>query len=325
MCQFASAVAALHRPLTWLLTAGMVGMAAVGALLAWLLLDVDPALAWLIGAVLAPTDPVLSSSIVSGRPAEQAVPERLRGLLSAESGANDGLAFPLVVLGVTLVRDEPMRAFAVEGGLGFLVAVAVGFLIGVLAGRVLRSLERAHEIEHSAYFVYALVLALFSLAAVNGLGGDGVLGVFVAGLAYNRTVGEAVFAEERQVEEGINRVLVLPAFVLLGVVLPWDLWTERAGELALFTVGVLLIRRLPVIAALRRPLHLDGAGTAFYGWFGPIGVAALFLATFAHEQGVDDPIVWSATTAVVAASTVVHGVTAAPGRALMGRVGGGPP
>jgi len=231
-------VAKLARPLTLLLTVGMVGMAATVALLAWGLLGLEPAHAWLLGAVLAPTDPVLSSSIVTGDPAEKDIPYRLRRLLSAESGANDGLAFPLVVLGVVLMREE---------GLGRLIT-------------------------------------------------EGII-----------------------VEEGINRVLVLPVFILLGSLLPWLEWTEAGLPLVGFGVAVLFLRRLPVIAALRRPLKLDAADTLFYGWFGPIGVAALFLVTFAIEEAVDDTVIWPATALVVALSTVVHGLTGTPGRAAYAR------
>jgi len=62
---------------------------------------------------------------------------------------------------------------------------------------------------------------------------------------------------------------------LLGSLLPWLEWTEAGLPLVGFGVAVLFLRRLPVIAALRRPLKLDAADTLFYGWFGPIGVAAL--------------------------------------------------
>ena len=141
-----SDVAKLARPLTLLLTVGMVGMAATVALLAWGLLGLEPAHAWLLGAVLAPTDPVLSSSIVTGDPAEKDIPYRLRRLLSAESGANDGLAFPLVVLGVVLMREEGLGRFITEGLIGVAIAVVAGIAIGWAAGALmLRSEEHSYQ------------------------------------------------------------------------------------------------------------------------------------------------------------------------------------
>lgn len=112
-----------------------------------------------------------------------------------------------------------------------------------------------------------MVLALFALGLVNALGGDGILVVYVTGLAYNHTVSSSIYEQEREVEEGINQILVLPLFVLLGVVLPWQEWSERGAPVFAFTVAE----------------------------------------------------IWPAASLVVAASTLAHGVTAAPGRALYAR------
>jgi NhaP-type Na+/H+ or K+/H+ antiporter len=89
-------------PTALLVTVGMVGMAALTAALMWLVLGVPVALAVLRGACLTPTDPVLASSVVTGKPAEEHLPLRTRQLLSAESGTNDGLALPLVLVGIAL-------------------------------------------------------------------------------------------------------------------------------------------------------------------------------------------------------------------------------
>ncbi|MCZ9341765.1 cation:proton antiporter, partial [Streptomyces sp. TRM76130] len=91
-------------------------------------------------------------------------------------------------------------------------------------------------------------------------------------------------------------------------------------------LGALLLRRLPVVLALKRPLSLTWRDAFFLGWFGPIGVSALFYLTMeAHRLGAD-PRVLAAGTLVIAASTVVHGVATAPGlrayRAADRRTGG---
>jgi len=315
-------VAELRRPLTWLLTVGMVGMAAAVAVIASIVFDIGWRDALLLGAVLAATDPVLSFSMVTGEAAEKAIPSRLRRLLSIESGANDGLAFPLVLLGIMLVRAHPLERLATDVGVGLVVAVVLGIAIGVAGGRVLRYLDEHRDIEDSAFFVFTLVLALLTLSVVNLAGGEGVLAVFIAGLAYNRVVGENIYEQEREVEEGVNRVLVLPVFLLLGAILPWADWAQLGAPVILFTAAVLLLRRLPIIAALARPLRFGPPEVAFYGWFGPIGVAALFWVTTATEHGARDGVLWPAVTLAVAASTVAHGITGTPGRALYARAAG---
>ncbi len=94
---------AVLSPTVVLVTVGMLAMAALSAGLAWLTLGVPLSLALLIGACVSPTDPVLASSVVTGAPAEKHLPARLRQLLSTESGTNDGLALPLVLVGIAVV------------------------------------------------------------------------------------------------------------------------------------------------------------------------------------------------------------------------------
>ncbi len=309
----------LRRPVTWLLSVGMLGMAATVAGLAWAILGVGFGIAVLLGGALAPTDPVLSSSVVAGRPAEDALPERLRALLSEESGFNDGLALPLVIMGIVVLRDLGPWQFVLDGVIAVLLAVVLGAGIGYLAGWGFRSLTGDHDIEHSAFFIFPLVLALAVIGVVNLVGGDGILAVFVAGLAYNQQVGQHVYSDERAVEEGINRVLVLPVFVLFGTVLPWSDWGRLGWPVVAFAVAVLLLRRLPVVFALSSRLSFGWRETLFYGWFGPMGVAAMFFITLALEEGVVNDAAWPSVALVVAGSTIAHGVTAAPARELYQR------
>ncbi|MDQ3611394.1 MAG: cation:proton antiporter, partial [Actinomycetota bacterium] len=97
-------------------------------------------------------------------------------------------------------------------------------------------------------------------------------------------------------------------------------WQSLGWASALMIVGILLLRRLPLLLLVHRPLRLSWADAVFVGWFGPMGVSSLFYALLAAEEGVEDPRLFAVVTLVVAASTVVHGVTAAGGRALHTRV-----
>ena len=101
-------------------------------------------------------------------------------------------------------------------------------------------------------------------------------------------------------------------------------WADLGRGALLLPVGVLLLRRLPVLLALARPLGLRLPDALFLGWFGPVGVSAIFYLSLTAEEGVADPRVWAAGSLAVAASTVVHGVTSAPGRRLYRRAAGAP-
>ena len=309
-------------PTTVLVTVGMLGMAALSAGLAWLVLGVPVALAALIGACIAPTDPVLASSVVTGKPAEEHLPARTRQLLSEESGANDGLALPLVLLGIALVLADSLGHAALDGLYQVVVGTAVGIVVGLIAGRAMSFAQSRSDVDEGPSLVFTLVLAVAVLGIARIANSDGVLAVFVAGLAYNFAVAQDEVGPQNTIDEGVNRYLVLPLFLLLGILLPWSEWADLGWAALVFPVAVLLLRRPPVLLALMRPLGLQLRDAVFLGWFGPIGVSALFYLSFSEEEGVTDPRLWAAGTLVVVASTVAHGITSAPGRRIYRRVAG---
>jgi NhaP-type Na+/H+ or K+/H+ antiporter len=142
------------------------------------------------------------------------------------------------------------------------------------------------------------------------LGLNEILAVFAAGFAYNWQADPRDEAREQRVEEVFNRLFTLPAFVLFGTVIPWDAWLAFGWRGVVLVVAILLLRRLPMVLALRpaiRPLDRTGA-TLFVGWFGPIGIAAVFYATIAvHRTGIE--IVWPVVSLIVAGSVLAHGGT----------------
>lgn len=302
-----------------LLVVVMPGMAIVSAVLGWWLLGLSLPLAWLLGACVSPTDPVLASSVVTGDPATKLVPGRLRQLLSVESGSNDGLAFPLVVLGIVLVEGESFSRFAWTSLWGVLGAVGIGVGVGALAGIGMRWAQRDRDVEETVGLLFAVVLALFTLGVGKLANTDAILGVLAAGLAYNHGVSSGERAAENSVDEALNRFVVLPLFVLLGIALPWTTWADMGWPVLAFAVTVLLLRRPPLIAAIRRPLDFHWPATVFYGWFGPIGASALYYVMHAHHQGVEDPRLFGAASLVIVLSVVAHGSTATIGRVQYAR------
>ncbi|GAA3630513.1 cation:proton antiporter [Streptomyces chitinivorans] len=310
------------KPLAVLLVVAMLGMALITTALSAAVLGVGLGAAALLGAALCPTDPVLASSVVTGEPAEKTITARTRQLLSLESGANDGLALPLVLAAVAIAGTLGGTDALLESLWQVLGAVVFGAAAGALGGRALRKAEEHRSVQSGPLLVYTLLLALLVLGAAGLMRLDGVLAVFVSGLAFNATSSVSERADEDKNDEAVNRFLVLPLFVVLGAMIPWREWGELGWwRGVLLVLGVLLLRRLPVLLALKRPLSLTWSDTLFMGWFGPIGVSALFYLTMeAHRLGAD-PVVLAAGTLVIAASTVAHGVTTAPGLSLYARAG----
>ncbi|MGA4602438.1 cation:proton antiporter, partial [Ectopseudomonas hydrolytica] len=171
-----------YIPQHWRSLAVLVGLALPlmclsAALPLYWLFDLSPLLALLIGAVVCPTDPIVATSVVTGEIAERDLDEPLRNLISAESGLNDGLALPLVMLPLLLLGLSPL-----EAGRQWLVtvvlweiggAVLFGLLLGLLAGRLLRLAERMRFIEQPSFMSYTVALSLLALAGAELLHTDG--------------------------------------------------------------------------------------------------------------------------------------------------------
>jgi sodium/hydrogen antiporter len=268
------------------------------ALLAGLLLGLPFLSGLLLGAVLIPTDPVVSGGIVSGDFAVEHLPARIRHLISAESGANDGLAAPLVFLPLLLLYSSGLQDALIHW-IGRVVlwetmaAILFGAVLGYLAGRLLHFAEDINAIENPSFLAYTVALSLLTLGAGRLLEVSALITVFSAGVAFDTVIGGRERAEEENVQEAFNRFFTLPAFILLGIVLPWDGWLALGWSGVALAAGVLLLRRLPFVLSLKpfiRELE-ERRDALFVGWFGPLGLAAVYYAIVATRRtGVED--VW---------------------------------
>lgn len=317
-----------RRVLALLLGLGMLLMWAASTLLIWAILGLSPLLAALVGAVLTPTDPVLAGTTVTGREAREHLPARLRNTLSAEAGANDGLAIPFVLLPILLLQHPPGAALQdwvlVGVGRHVLLAIVLGLITGWGAARVQRWSEGRPWAEEMDLLTVTLALTAAVLGGAALIGSEGILAVFVAGLTFRRTVFPDREEEEQEhVQEALRRVLTFPAFVLFGLALPLREWGAYGAAAIWLALAVLLLRRIPALLLLRRRLDtLHGRADAWFaGWFGPVGVAAIYYATMAaRTTPSQEP--WVLGSLVVAASILAHGVSATPLTRLYGRRAG---
>ncbi|MEW4448840.1 sodium:proton antiporter [Qipengyuania sp. JC766] len=302
-------------PLFVLLGPGMLGMWVLASGSAWLALGLSLPLALLVGAVVTPTDPVLARSIVAGRLAKKRVPERLRVLITAESGINDGLALPLVMVGIVLL-DGTSRP--VETSLLYLVwevlgALVLGWLLGKGTGALFRFAHERDFAERESLTATTLALALLALSCVALLGADGILAVFVAGVVLRRAMKQEHQQAHEHFQDAVDRSLTLPIFVVLGASVPISGWLEGGWPLVIAALCIALFRRVPIWLALQllaRP-YAGKSHALFAGWFGPVGVAALFYACVALEHHAT-PIVWHLVSLTVCISVVLAGLTGTP-------------
>ena len=277
---------------------------------------VVPGLGWtealLLAAILAPTDAALGQAVVSN----SAVPIRIRQSLNVESGLNDGIALPLVLVfasfaGATEAADGAswlgFAALAVT--LGPLVGVAVG----VVGGRVVARGTAAGWINGAFQRISGLGLALLAFGAAELVGGNGFLAAFVAGLALGNTARE-VCPCLYEFGEAEGQLLTLLVFFVLGAAMLPATLPEAGGTALLYAVlSLTVVRMLPVA------LSLLGAGlrptsVAFLGWFGPRGLASILFAllVLGETHLATGPQLMSIVVLTVVASTVLHGFTAFP-------------
>ncbi len=271
-----------------------------------------------LGAVLAPTDPVLAGDIGVGPPGDEDEHEP-NFSVTGEAGLNDGLALPFLLLGLFMVAESGGGWFAEWLVADLLYGVAAGALIGAAIGYGLGGLAvwlRERDLlatRFDGWLAIPSVLAIYALAEIAGA--FGFIAAFAGGLAYRRY--EGTHETNRAIHDGaevVEKFGELILILLLGSMLSLDgLGVPGVAGWLLVPALLLVIRPLSVVVSLLRS-DLPPGERAFIAWFGVRGIGSLYYAAVAVGAGVLAPaegelIAWTAI-ACVGVSIVVHGVTA---------------
>jgi sodium/hydrogen antiporter len=282
----------------------------------------------ILGAALAPTDPVLASDVGVGPPSEDDEHEA-NVALTAEAGLNDGLAFPFVFLGAYVATHDGTGWLGEWLAADVLFAVVVGVVIGAIAGYLIAASIvwlRDRELLAPAldgWVAVGAVLLVYGLA--EAAGGYGFLATFAAGLAFRRY--EYGHELNRRVHDGaevVEKFSELALILLLGSLMTVG-GLSRAGVSGWLLVPVLLLVIRPLATAIAfAGSKLPASDRAFIGWFGVRGIGSLYYVAVALGLGVlsteeAQTLFWTVAICIVA-SVVVHGVTASPlARRLLAR------
>jgi sodium/hydrogen antiporter len=288
----------------------------------WLLPGLGLWLALLVGAALAPTDAALGVPVVTN----PAVPSRVRRVITVESGLNDGIATPIVMIAIAGATAAEDGGGSGAGGalVELAIGVAVGVAVGFSGGWLLQWARRRGWAAEDFVGVAVLALAMLAYATALAVDGNGFVAAFCGGMAFGAAAGrrgpaELVFVE--QASGGVS-LLVWLAFGAIAVPIMAD---RLDWSLVVYAVlSLTAVRMIPVALAL------IGSGLArttvlFVGWFGPRGLASLVFALLALEEmgsGADEAVAVIAVTVFL--SVLAHGLSAAPlatryGRAAAGR------
>ncbi len=267
----------------------------------------------LVAAILAPTDAALGQAVISN----PNVPERPRRALTVESGLNDGLALPAVLLFTSLAAEAMDRSntdWIVFSAKQLLLGPLAGAIAGLVGGTVLLWAKRHMTTSDTFEGISAIALAGGSYLAATLIDGNGFIAAFVAGLSFGNVVkGRCKFIYEFTESEG--QLLTWGAFFLLGLTLvPEAVRHLDMPMLAIIILSLFVTRPLAIWISL---IGTDASPVTriFFGWFGPRGLAtALFalLVVSKIDHALAEPVLLLAVNAVWI-SALLHGLSAAPG------------
>ena len=331
-----------------LLGPAMTAMWISASLLIWAMVPHLPFVhALACGACVTPTDPILSNSIVKGKFADKTIPKGLQRIIIAESGANDGLGYPFLFIALYIIKytqyggmGEPDAGKAVEQWFvetwfyTIFMSVAYGVLVGWGAKELLHFAEERKFVDRESFIVFAITIALFITGTCGMIGSDDVLACFIAGNAFTWDDWFRQETEDDTLQPTIDMLLNLSIFMWFGATAPWANFRVNdvmpIYRLIFLGILILLFRRLPIILALHRWIpHIEEFQQAlFVGFFGPIGVSAIFYLYIsidfldkvnpggelredaAHLQQVMRVVIWF----LAICSIVVHGLSVPIGK-----------
>lgn len=305
-----------------LLVVGLLLTIALGTATALLLFPGIPfGLALLIGSALAPTDAALGQPVITN----PSVPARIRRVLNVESGLNDGIATPFVLLALSLATAEEtgQGGWVAQAAIDLAIGVVGGLVIGGIGGRLLVVADRRQWTSAVSRRLLVLALALSCYLVATSAGGNGFIVAFVGGVAFAfATRGEAVDAVHFTETQG--SLLAIGVWAAFGLTLAGrlaaDLWDPLAIVYALLSLTVL--RMVPVAIAVLGERY-QPLTVLFIGWFGPRGLASVVFLTIGlaglEEAGLQAGPFPAAVAWTVLLSVLLHGLTAGPLAAQYGR------
>lgn len=283
------------KPVVLLVGPGMTSMWVATSLLVWGVAGTPSFLhALAIGACVTPTDPVLSAVIVKGKFADKNIPKDLQNLIVAESGTNDGLGYPFLFFALYLIKFVGQTSsaygggqamglwFALTWGYTIILSVLYGAVVGLLGQKLLHWAEDRNYVDRESFLVFAIALALFVLGTCGLIGTDDVLACFIAGNTFTWDDWFRLETKDDSLQPTVDMLLNVTIFLWYGAYIPWYDFGHSSVvpiyRLVPLGILVLLLRRLPWVYALHKWIHQiqERRQAIFVGFFGPIGVSAVF-------------------------------------------------
>lgn len=268
--------------------------------------------AGLLAAILAPTDAALGQAVVSN----SKVPIRIRQTLNVESGLNDGLALPVILIFLAFAAGEFDKSTVDWLQFAFMqvtLGPLAGVLVGLIGGQLVLWGKRSGWMNPAFQDLSPLGLSLLAFASADLIGGNGFIAAFCAGLTLGNTA-RSICERVYEFAEAEGQLLTLLVFMVFGaIMLPDGLQAFHPSHLVYGIVSLTVVRMLPVAFSLIGG-RLQKSTIIFLGWFGPRGIASILYALLLLEAS-DIPqrdVLLSIIATTVLLSIFLHGVSAIP-------------
>lgn len=306
----------------------MIGMWFISAFIFWAVFKIEILDSLIIAACITPTDPILAHSVIKGKFSDRYIPQHIKNLLSIESGINDGLGLFFLLLPLFFKTKQNKNFFFFVLNLVLLEiggAILVGILIGIISKKLLFFSRKLKLIDKDSFLVFSLVLSIFVMAIANLLHIDDFIAVFITGFVFSNDESFLEEIHDSQIQEIIDMIFNILFFIFFGALFPFESFNTKEislWKMILCSCLILVFRRLPLMFILKKyvPILKTNKETFFAGWFGPIGVGAIFFSTKIWQEytfvSKKIPIykenaqkTFSIVCFIVLSSIIVHGIT----------------
>ena len=297
----------------------VVAMPVTMALLALAGMALFPALSWqeafLLAAVLSPTDPVVTSTVVT----DERLPATVRHTLNLESGLNDGLALPFVLFFLALATGvESAGGEAARLAGETLAGAGVGVVLALAGAWLLSRAPRGVEHRYLGIFALALAFIAFGIAEETGWA-NGLIAVFVAGIAL-AVVRPSLPDEVLEFNETLSALFQVVTFTVFGALIVSIGWSGSTAQLVLFVAFALLVARPAAVLLAFVPVREAMPNKLFMAWFGPKGVASMLFALLVlGSTDANRELIFEIASFTILSSIVAHGLTDTVGANALAR------
>jgi NhaP-type Na+/H+ or K+/H+ antiporter len=268
----------------------------------------------ILATILAPTDAALAQAVINS----ERVPGRIRQALNVESGLNDGICFPILLLFIYLAdtsgETRPASYWIQFITFQLILGPTIGIVAGYVGGKAVLWGVNRNWMSGNFQRLSGLALAVMAYFAADLIGGNGFMSAFFAGLIFGH-VAHKVSGPIYDFGEAEGEIFILLTFMLFGAIMVPDALGGISWRYILYAIISLTVIRIIPVAISLIGKGLSAPSILYVGWFGPRGAASILyvlLVVDKHDFS-GEAIIFNVTAITVLLSVLLHGVTAVPG------------